>query len=1114
MLIPENNPFALLSEYELTHLAEHSTYHLTDNPNYAPELNADYAYELHELLFEETDEQNAYLEALEAINCADKFLENINKAWEDAEKEYEVGCYLSQSSAISLQFRYALITTSFNTIARDFPNEFLGLLAKTKRWSATQCMSYISRKGKYREEEQLSILADVAQYYPDELLPQAITLAEEIKDESKVWNINRLFSHFPDNSKLFELSLETSQALTDLKERVKALMEIGKIIEDNNDSNTLLQLFELGSVTSEQSMNYDGLLTRFIEIEKKIKDNNSFIYKALLEACREIQDESDRVQALIEIAEFAQDKSEILAQILEILLEFQDQSDCILGIEKIIDYLDDSQFIKVLEYTLALSSNMSDEEAQEKGLIKEKFKLLSKLLRIVCVSGHKRKGDEALPYFYHVIALSNMMPDLQSKVDALIDFGPYLPRELVPEFLEATKDLNEEHGTLILASIAQHIPSEKLTDLVYLLTCLPWNGGERLGQILKLISRIITLPNISREILSNLLDGISNINNEFSIIYFLEEIAPLLPDELLPKTLEIANQTDLIQSLIYPKLAKHFPQMLPETIDFFIKRNNESSSVKSLVELAIAYPNNRDLLEQTLYFVRLLKEKPEKVESLIDLAIKFPEIMPEALATAQTLKNHTDRDESLRKLIPHLPDHLLSKALKTAKAINEDRIDFFTSIKELATYVPNLMVETIPILQKIDEKDEKEEAIVQLIPYLSKSLFPTILVEIKNIEEEYYQKNILLKIISSLDKNLLKEYLSEILEIIRSINSLEFKAELLRKISCYAPEIWSEAADIAYGIENKSKKVKVLSLFISLSPSLREDALNIARTIEDNFERGKALIKLIPPRFRPLDYEEHANYLHEIMDIITKHIRDGYSKVVLLNQLIPCLPSSLKKTALSQALSLNLSMPSNYFRGDIELSHLVPNLSDEFFEELLEHLENNPQKVGLLLSPTITEYVPEHLMLRALAIVAKNTIGGNVFEKIAPRLPDKFKSETIDLTTSIKSISFRSDALQELVPYLPDKLLPKILDATKDIGEESEQDKAELLSTLAPRLIQLFPDLSYRIWLKILRPLASINRRFLLDQMDNLSFIIHQLGGKEAVAEAIDTIQTVQRYWP
>ena len=75
--------------------------------------------------------------------------------------------------------------------------------------------------------------------------------------------------------------------------------------------------------------------------------------------------------------------------------------------------------------------------------------------------------------------------NINNPYDALIDFGPYLPRELVPEFLEATKDLNEEHGTLIFASIAQHIPSEKLTDLVYLLTCLPWNGAVRIQVLWK-----------------------------------------------------------------------------------------------------------------------------------------------------------------------------------------------------------------------------------------------------------------------------------------------------------------------------------------------------------------------------------------------------------------------------------------------------------------------------------------------------------------------------------------------------------------------------------------------------------------------------------------------------
>ncbi|MFM6477461.1 MAG: hypothetical protein ACKPGH_28850, partial [Dolichospermum sp.] len=176
--------------------------------------------ELHEILSLTTEKgQHAYLEALESAVesavCAnsflekdrkDSFLENIIAAWEEAEKEYINGEYLSKPKAIALQLRYALITSSFRTFANDYSDELLVFLAKNKRWNAEQCLAYISQRR--NDDQEFEILAKITPYYPEKLLSKVLKLAESIDSDSKVWAIIELLTHFPENQRLKQLCLD------------------------------------------------------------------------------------------------------------------------------------------------------------------------------------------------------------------------------------------------------------------------------------------------------------------------------------------------------------------------------------------------------------------------------------------------------------------------------------------------------------------------------------------------------------------------------------------------------------------------------------------------------------------------------------------------------------------------------------------------------------------------------------------------------------------------------------------------------------------------------------------------------------------------------------------
>ncbi|MFM6078310.1 MAG: hypothetical protein ACKPCI_07270, partial [Dolichospermum sp.] len=88
--------------------------------------------------------------------------------------------------------------------------------------------------------------------------------------------------------------------------------------------------------------------------------------------------------------------------------------------------------------------------------------------------------------------------------------------------------------------------------------------------------------------------------NKFWIYYVFAQIAHLLPDELQEKTREVANSIDeiSIKGLTLKIVAKRYPEILPDVL------NHDSSIASSLKDLAIAYPDNQELLNQALNEIR------------------------------------------------------------------------------------------------------------------------------------------------------------------------------------------------------------------------------------------------------------------------------------------------------------------------------------------------------------------------------------------------------------------------------------------------------------------------------------------------------------------------------
>ena len=120
--------------YGVRHLAQHL-------------VMAERGKELHTLLAVETsDRQNAWFVLKDEIGDTSGFLADIALAWDHAEQEFET---TRQGLALGLQFRYSLITASFNSFASKFPVSILIALVKRKFWSIDEGVTYIEKITKF-----------------------------------------------------------------------------------------------------------------------------------------------------------------------------------------------------------------------------------------------------------------------------------------------------------------------------------------------------------------------------------------------------------------------------------------------------------------------------------------------------------------------------------------------------------------------------------------------------------------------------------------------------------------------------------------------------------------------------------------------------------------------------------------------------------------------------------------------------------------------------------------------------------------------------------------------------------------------------------------------------
>ncbi|MCA2718489.1 NB-ARC domain-containing protein, partial [Microcystis sp. M169S2] len=379
--------------------------------------------QIHLLLREETAEgHNGWYSQCEREGKTAIFIKDVSRAWQLAEEHF----IENPTKSIGLQVRYALITTSLNSLATNIPPELIAALVKHEIWTPAQGLAYVRQN--QDSEKQAAGLTAISSYLPPALLPEALEIARGIGDEyNRARALTGLAPHLPEN--LLPQALEIARAIGDERYRVKALTRLAPHLPE-----TLATAKEIGD-------KYDRA-----EALTGLAPYLPTILPEALATAREIKSEYNRAKVLTELAPHLPES--LLPEALEIARAIGDERYRVKALTRLAPHLPEA-----LEIVREIESEYNRAEALT-GLAPYLPKIL-----------------------LDTLATARAIGDERYCVKALTGSAPHLPVSLLSEALEIARGIeNESDRTEVLTELAPHLPESLLPEALEIARAI---GDER-----------------------------------------------------------------------------------------------------------------------------------------------------------------------------------------------------------------------------------------------------------------------------------------------------------------------------------------------------------------------------------------------------------------------------------------------------------------------------------------------------------------------------------------------------------------------------------------------------------------------------------------------------------
>jgi hypothetical protein len=918
------------------YLHEHLTWHMEQ----ARQIEA-----IHALLREETGEgRNAWYEAREALGQTVGYLDDVSRAWRLANSEV----LLPQGSErIGRGVRYALITTSLNSLAKNIPSAVLIALVEKSMWTLARGLTYARQVPDLKQRAEA--LAGLAAHLPEakcaEVLGEALAAAQAIRDMGdRTEALAELAPHLPEaeRAKVLGEALAAAQATDNVLFEAVALAELAPHLPEALSREALAAARALTgsdlSWGSPPALALARLVPRLAELG--YPEEALAAARALPESS--LMGPSRKAEALVELAPHFSEP--LLREALTVARA-----------------LPESDLMGLSPRALALA------------------RLVPRLAEL----GHPEEAlaaARALP--------EGGWPGRSPKADALAGLALHLPEALLREALAAVQAIECEFARAeALAGLAPHLlePQRGEALLEALATALAVGDEEWRAEALAGLAPY--LPEAERaEALKEALAAARAIRNEYRRVEALAVIAPHLPELLRTQVLQealaaaraIESEDDLARALAV--LVSHLPAALLKEVPgavLVIRDTDEQAHARARLAPRLAELGRP---HEALAEAQMIERENYRAKALVGLTPYLPEaesneVVEEALAWTRAIRGEDDRAEALAVLAPYLPEpsksEALLEALEAARALPEGgwpgRSPRAEALARLAPHLPEaLLREALEAARAIKHADARALALAELIPYLRELLKGEILqlalAAARDIGNETTRAEALARLAPHLPEALLREALA-------ATQAIEWEWARVQALAGLAPHLSEallrEALAAARAIENEYRRVEALAVIVPYLPELLrtqtlQEALAVTRAIEHADVQTVTLARLAPHLPEAL--------LREALAAASAAKRQELRAEVLA-ELLSHLPESLKREALREALAAARAIGDEEWRTKVLIRlalHLPEAERAEILSEALEAARALPESDWLGRSPRVEALVRLALHLTQL----------------------------------------------------------------------------------------------------------------------------------------------------
>jgi hypothetical protein len=740
----------------------------------------------------------------------------------------------------------------------------------------------------------------------------------------------------------------------------------------------------------------------------------------------------------------------------------------------------------------------------------------------------KKDSANGLAYFQQLLSSQEIDLQILSKLEPQA-----LNPQLVQKLLQVIEEISSKsYQTQVKCALAQFF-KEELLDIFEkvkkeikneedrnqaLRILLPYLSLEQLSKALEVTEGISDkfvqaetlsmLPQYfqqSRELFINVLERAKTFYGQYRADILIG-LAPYLPQDLLPKALEIAlddpraNEYSRTRSLsglaTAPKLNADLVEKIQKAAEAF------QQNFQTLVLSALAPHLPLDQLDNILERVQALEDESDKSEALSALAPHLPlEQLEKILEKVEAFENESDKSEALSALAPHLPLEQLEKILEKVEAFKDES----HKSQVLSALIPHLPLEQLEkILEKVEAFEGEDFKALTLVKLATTADLTADLIEnIQQQIEAFQNKDNKTQVLSFLAMHLPSDQLHKILQQVQAIDDDYYQTKTLRHLLAQLPseqlhkvlqkvELSKEiqAIDYEYYKDLNPGDIKICLLSEKLHNILQE-----VEALEYEFDKALALRGLASTPNLTADLIENIQQQVEVF-------QNKDNKTLVLSTLAKHLPSDQLPKIL-QEIHTN---EDEYHKAEA-LSTLAFYLPSDQIHKILQEihaLDDNYFKIKVLST------LAYHLYSNQLHNQLHKEHKTQVLSVLAPHLASDQLNQVLQEIQTNKDESFKALALSALVPHLTSEKLQEVLNATLAI--DNDFDRADGLRVIG---LLLLPSANrHNLWIEMIHILASRNRRSLLSDFRELAPVIYSLGKDEAIVNVCHAIKDIGRQWP